>query len=191
MREGPRSKDDVIRAAGRLFAERGFHGTSMRDLGGELGLLGSSLYAHVQGKNELLIEVIRSGARLFQDLASRIQELDVDAATRLRLLIEGHVEIVTAHIDEATTFLNEARFLPAEERAVIVDMRDRYESAYRAVIDEGIASGEFREALDSSVTAILVLSMVNALDRWYRADGARSPSEIADRIFHLTMEGIA
>lgn len=191
MSDRPRSKEDVIRAAGRLFAERGFHGTSMRDLGGELGMLGSSLYAHVQGKNELLIEVIRSGARLFQDLASRVQELDADASTRLRLLIEGHVEIVTSHIDEATTFLNEARFLPEDERAVIVDMRDRYESAYRAVIDDGIASGEFRAGLDPAVTAILVLSMVNALDRWYRADGASSPSEIADRILRLTMDGIA
>lgn len=191
MSDRPRSKEDVVRAAGRLFAQRGFHGTSMRDLGGELGLLGSSLYAHVEGKNELLIEVIRSGARLFQDLASRVQGLDADASTRLRLLIEGHVEIVTSHIDEATTFLNEARFLPEEERAVIVDMRDAYESAYRTVIEDGIAADEFRSDLDSAVTAILVLSMVNALDRWYRVDGARSPAEIADRIYRLTIEGIA
>ena len=97
-------------------------------------------------------------------------------STRLRLLIEGHVEIVTSHIDEATTFLNEARFLPEEERAVIVDMRDAYESAYRTVIEDGIAADEFRSDLDSAVTAILVLSMVNALDRWYRVDGARSPA---------------
>ncbi len=48
---GARSREDVVTAAGRLFAKRGFHGTSMRDIGEELGMLGSSLYSHVRGKN--------------------------------------------------------------------------------------------------------------------------------------------
>ena len=63
------SRSDVVAAAGRLFAERGYHGTSMRDLGRELGLLGSSLYAHVESKQDLLVEVVEEGARLFQDSA--------------------------------------------------------------------------------------------------------------------------
>ena len=54
--------EDVVRAAGRLFAERGYHGTSMRDLGKELGLLGSSLYSHVSSKQDLLVEVVEEGA---------------------------------------------------------------------------------------------------------------------------------
>ncbi len=57
------SRDDVVRAAARLFAERGYHGTSMRDLGAELGLFGSSLYSHVGSKQELLVEVVATGAQ--------------------------------------------------------------------------------------------------------------------------------
>ena len=67
-----RSREDVVAAAGRLFAERGYHGTSMRDLGEELGLLGSSLYSHVGGKEELLVEVIRRGAATFQALVDEV-----------------------------------------------------------------------------------------------------------------------
>ena len=184
------SKEDVIRAAGRLFARRGFHGTSMRELGGELGLLGSSLYSHVDGKNELLVEVIRSGAAMFQELASRVLDRGGSATDRLRRLIEGHVAIVAEHIDEATTFLNEARFLPAEERSVIVAMRDRYEAAYRQVVEEGVSAGEFRDEVDPALTAILVLSMLNAIDRWYRPEGPESPDAIAAHIQHLVLEGI-
>ena len=59
------SRDDVIEAAGRLFAKRGYHATSMRDLGGELGILGGSVYAHVSSKEELLVEVVQRAGRLF------------------------------------------------------------------------------------------------------------------------------
>ena len=56
------SRGDVVSAAGRLFAERGYQATSMRDLGKELGMLGSSLYAHVESKQDLLVEVVEEGA---------------------------------------------------------------------------------------------------------------------------------
>ena len=184
------TKQDVLRAAGRLFAERGFHGTSMRDLGGELGLLGSSLYSHVGGKSEMLVEVIRSGAVLFQDLARSVDELEASAADRLEMLMAGHVEILTEHIDEATTFLNEARFLPEDERSAIVAMRDQYEATYRNVISEGVAAGEFKHDLDPALTTILVLSMLNAMHRWYRADGPQTPAEIAAQATDLVMEGL-
>jgi AcrR family transcriptional regulator len=187
---GQHTKEDVIRAAGRLFARHGFHGTSMRDLGGELGLLGSSLYSHVDGKSELLIEVIRSGAAMFQELAEQVMAESVPATERLRRLISGHVTILTDHIDEASTFLNEARFLPEDERAVILEMRDRYEGAFRRSIEEGIGSGEFRNDVDPALTAILMLSILNAIDRWYRPDGHYTPAEISDRVHSLVMAGI-
>lgn len=159
------SKEDVVQAAGRLFAARGFHGTSMRDLGDELGLLGSSLYSHIGGKNELLIEVIRRGGSMFQDLADEVLATEIAPAEQLRLLIRGHVQIVVDHLDEARTFLNEARFLPLEERTVILEMRDRYEQTYRRVVERGLAAGDFSADRDPALMAILILSLLNALDR--------------------------
>lgn len=184
------TKEDVIRAAGRLFAQRGFHGTSMRDLGGELGLLGSSLYSHVGGKNELLVEVIRAGAAVFQGLADEVIASDGTPTAQMRALIGGHIHIVLEHQDEARTFLDEARFLPHEERAAIIAMRDRYEDAFRSVLDRGIATGEFAHAADSTLTAILILSVLNALVRWYRADGSRGPDAVAEHIINFVMEAI-
>ena len=70
MTSSRHSRDDVIDAAGRLFAERGYHGTSMRDLGKALGLHGSSLYSHVSSKEDLLVEVVQRGAELFQRSAA-------------------------------------------------------------------------------------------------------------------------
>lgn len=190
VNRSPHSRDDVVRAAGRLFAERGYHGTSMRDLGDELGLLGSSLYSHIGGKDELLVEVIRRGGGMFQDLADAVVAADVDPAERLRMLIRGHVQIMVDHLDEVRTFLNEARFLPDDERAVVLDLRDRYERTYRLTIQEGITDGRWSADRDPALTAMLVLSLLNALDRWYRPEGASDPDQIAERMYDFAIRGI-
>lgn len=185
----PRSRDDVVRAAGRLFAERGFHGTSMRDLGSELGLLGSSLYSHVSGKGELLVEVVSQGAALFQDLVDDVLLSDATPAVQLRTLVEGHVSIVADNLDVARTILNEAKFLPDQERLAIVAMRDRYEAGVRTVIEGGIESGDFA-VRDAGLATILVLSIVNAFERWYRPDGDRTPQELAVDMYDFVMNGL-
>lgn len=186
----PRTKEDVVRAAGRLFAERGFHGTSMRDLGSELGLLSSSLYSHISGKDQLLVEVISRGAGLFQALADEVGESEGTAAERLHHLVTGHLHILVEYLDEAATFLNEARFLPAPQHDAVVAMRDRYEATYRAVLEEGIADGTFRSDLEPHLTAIFILSVLNAFARWYRPQGALGSDEIIDRMYRFIEDGV-
>ena len=88
------TRADVVAAAGRLFADKGYHGTSMRDLGKELGLLGSSLYAHVDSKEDLLVDVVAKGAGLFQASADEALALEGSARDRLEALIAGHVVVV-------------------------------------------------------------------------------------------------
>jgi AcrR family transcriptional regulator len=165
------SRDDVVRAAGRLFADRGYHGTSMRDLGKELGLLGSSLYSHVSSKQDLLVEVVAEGARLFEESAERALAVAGKASDRLDALIAGHVDVVIENIDVARTFLNEARVLDAAHRSRIVDARDHYEEAFRGVIRDGKRDGSFSPDVDPKTASIFILSILNAVERWYRPDG--------------------
>ena len=88
------SRADVVAAAGRLFGERGYHGTSMRDLGRELGLFGSSLYSHVHSKQDLLVEVIEKGAALFQSSADRALETAGGVEQQLHAFVAGHVAVL-------------------------------------------------------------------------------------------------
>lgn len=177
------SREDVVAAAGRLFAERGYHGTSMRDLGNELGLLGSSLYSHVTSKEDLLVEVVERGAGLFEGVARRASEQDGTGAERLRTLIRGHVAVMVDHIDEVRTFLNEARFLERPHRRHIVEARDAYEAEFRAAIALGLADGSLDWAIDPKLGGIMVLSILNALERWYDPAGELDQEALADRIW--------
>lgn len=187
---GSHSREDVVRAASRLFARRGFHGTSMRDLGEELGMLGSSLYSHVRGKNELLVEIVGRGADLFDAAIAEAALAGGAAVTRLRRMVYGHVDVVAGHLDEARTFLFESRFLPEEDRRKIVAMRDAYEKAYRDTIREGVIEGSLGPSLDPDMTAIFILSVLNAMIRWYRPSGARAASDVADEMWSFISGGI-
>ncbi len=184
------SRADVVAAAGRLFAERGYHGTSMRDLGRELGLLGSSLYAHVESKQDLLVEVVEEGARLFQDSADRALAAGGTASERLRGLVAGHIDVVLDNQDVVRTFLNEARMLDEEHRARVIAARDAYEADFRAVITEGAADGTFRPGTDPKMASILILSILNAVERWYRADGELDRTGLVDALVDMAMTGI-
>ena len=176
------TREDVVRAAGRLFAERGYHGTSMRDLGRELGLLGSSLYAHVESKQDLLVDVVEEGARLFQDSADRAARADSDGATTLDALIAGHVDVVLDNAEVARTFLNEARMLDETNRSRVVAARDAYESVFRDAIRRGVADGSLGSATDPKTGSIFILSILNALDRWYDPAGRLDRNELVEAL---------
>lgn len=176
------TRADVVAAAGRLFARRGYHGTSMRDLGKELGLLGSSLYSHVDSKQDLLVEVVEEGGRLFEASAERALAVEGSARDRLRALISGHVSVVLDNLSVARTFLNEARMLDEGQRSRVLAARDHYEGVFRRVVAEGIAEGSFRADLDPKTASIFILSILNAIERWYHPDGSLDREALIDQL---------
>ncbi len=184
------TRSDVIHAAGRLFAERGYHGTSMRDLGKELGLLGSSLYSHVESKQDLLVEVVEEGARLFETAAEQARATPGTASDRLAALVAGHVNVVLDNVNVARTFLNEARMLDAEHRERIVEARDHYEGVFRSVLADGVGDGSFRSDIDPKTSSIYILSVLNALERWYDPAGPLGRDELIADLTTFLITGI-
>lgn len=185
------TREDVIAAAGRLFAQRGYHGTSMRDLGRELGLHGSSLYSHVTSKEDLLVAVVERGAEHFERSAERALDGHEAPVEQLRALIAGHVDVVLDHTDEAKTFLDEARSLDDPARRRIRDARNAYEQRFRAVIARGVDSGAFAPDTDPKIATIFILSILNAVERWYDSTGQLDRSALVDEIWHFVSTAVA
>ena len=172
-------RDDVLGAAARLFSERGYHGTSMQHLADKVGILRGSIYAHISSKEDLLFEIVDSGADRF---ISRLQDIvasDVAPEDKLRAAIEAHVLTVVDQMDAATVFLNDWRFLSGRRRKQIEQKRRTYDEMVSRVISEGIDSGNLRKDLDVKFATLLVLSAVNWLYQWYDAGGPSSPQDIA------------
>lgn len=180
------TREDVVAAAGRMFARYGYQGTSMRELGRELGLLVSSLYSHIGSKQDLLLEVVARGEELFGASVKRVPA-GANGRERLRGLVAGHIDVVLDHRDEVRTFLNEARSLAENHRARVVEARNRYEESFREAIRAGVEDGSLRPETDAALTAIFLLSVLNALDRWFSESGRLSRRELADAVMSFAV----
>ncbi|MCL1593739.1 MAG: TetR/AcrR family transcriptional regulator [Actinomycetia bacterium] len=184
------TRDDIISSAGRRFATYGYHGTSMRDLGDDLGILGSSIYAHVGGKQELLIAVVDRGAAFFAESAQLAKRDGSGALDTLQRLIAGHIDVVLDHRSEARTYLAEVPFLDDADRRSILDARDAYEDVFVGVIEEGIDGGSIGAHNDARLSAIYVLSILNAIDRWYDESGRLTREELATDMYTFVCTGL-
>ena len=162
----------------------------MRDLARELGLIGSSLYSHIESKADLLVEVVERGAVLFQESADKATAGEGDGLSRLRALVAGHVDVVLDHPDEVRTFLYEANALEQGHRDRVLAVRNNYEETFRKALRAGAGDGSLRSDLDPSFSAILLLSILNALERWYSPNGRLSRDELVAGILAFGLEGI-
>jgi TetR/AcrR family transcriptional regulator, cholesterol catabolism regulator len=180
-------KDELTREAARLFAERGFHGTSMDALAQALGVQKGSLYSLTGSKQQLLFETMSAGARAFHDALDAIPE-DETAIERVRAALRGHLRVVAEQLDVATVFTREWRYLEGEYRDEIVSERRRYEERWRALFREGVESGDLRTDLDSGAATLLVLSAANWAYTWL--EPGRDTDELADRFLAIVVDGI-
>ena len=181
---------ELVRAAARLFSERGYHGTSMQHLADALGLQRGSLYAHIGSKEELLLDVVEEGAERFLERGRQAAGEDATAADRLRDFLAGHIATVVEHLDAATVFLNEWRYLSPDLRSLVQEKRDAYEALIRGIIEEGKASGEFRHDADIRMASLAVLSVGNWVYAWYRPEGELGPQQIGESFADLLVKGL-
>jgi TetR/AcrR family transcriptional regulator, cholesterol catabolism regulator len=180
-------RSELTREAARLFAERGYHGTSIGDLAAAMGVQKGSLYAHMASKQELLYETMREGATAFHAALDAIDEA-LPATERIRLALRAHLRVVAEQLDVATVFVREWRYLEGERREEIVAERRRYEERIRALFREGREVGELRTDLDDATAALLTLSAANWAYTWLQA--GRDTDELADRFYALLVEGM-
>jgi AcrR family transcriptional regulator len=180
-------RDDLTRAAARLFAERGFHGTSMGDLADALGVQKGSLYSLTTSKQQLLFETMREGARSFHASLDAVPE-DAPAVERVRLALRGHLRVVREQLDVATVFTREWRYLEDAYREEIVAERRRYEERFRALFREGVEAGALRPDLDIGTTALLVLSAANWAYTWLTP--GFDTDALADRFTAILVDGV-
>jgi AcrR family transcriptional regulator len=180
-------RDELVGTAARLFAERGFHGTSMGDLAQAMGVQKGSLYSLTDSKQRLLHEAMRAGAAAFHEALDCVPE-DRSATERIRLALRAHLRVVAEQLDVATVFTREWRYLDDAPRAEILAERRRYEERWRALFREGVEGGELRTDLDIGAAALLALSAANWAYTWLRTEA--DTDALADRFTGILVEGI-
>ena len=180
-------REELTRQAARLFAQKGYHGTSIGEIAEALGVQKGSLYAHIESKQDLLYETMAEGARAFHAGLDAIPE-ELPATEKIRLALRSHLRVVADQLDVATVFVQEWRYLDEERRGRFVAERRRYEERVRAYFREGREQGELRSDLDENVAALLFLSAANWAFTWLRP--GVDTDAIADAFYAFLVDGM-
>ncbi len=180
-------RNELTRQAARLFAEKGYHGTSVGDLAEAMGVQKGSLYAHIDSKADLLWEVAREGAAAFHAALDAIQD-ELPPTEKIRLALRAHLRVVAEQLDVATVFVREWRYLEGERRDEFIAERRRYEERIRALFREGRELGRLRSDLDDATATLLALSAANWAYTWLRP--GTDTDELADRFFAFLLDGM-
>ena len=184
-----RRAPQIIEAAARVFAERGFHGATTQDIADVLGIKQASLYYYFSSKEAALELVCLRGVEGFFDAAKAIAARPESARERLALLINSHLSPLVDRADFVKVFLNERQHLPTESRRRIGRWSRGLERIFEEVIKEGIAKGEFRAALDPRIATLATLGMCNAVSSWQRNENA-DVAQISAEFARLVIDGI-
>jgi AcrR family transcriptional regulator len=185
-------KDQIRQKAQILFRERGYAATSMRDLAETMGMEAASLYNHISSKEEILQQICFGMAEAFFAAIESVAELEVPAKEKLRTAINAHLRVIAANADASAVFLHEWRHIGEPFLSDFKIMRRRYEGIFRAIIEEGIASGEFR-IMDADLAARTILSATNWTYESYKSSksaAADSTASVAEQLTDLLMAGI-
>ncbi len=164
-------------AAADAFADKGFHGTTTRDIASRAGLSPAGVYVHFASKEDLLFQLSRVGHAQARDaLARAAAEADSPSAA----LADVISEFTRWHAQEhqvARIVQYEFRHLSPEHRREVLTLRREIDAVVEGIIADGVDSGEF-VVEDPGTTALAALSLVVDVARWYHPGVRRTPQEI-------------
>ena len=169
---------EIIAAAAKVFARRGYHGASTQDVADVLGIRQASLYYYFDSKEAALEAVCAAGIEDYAERARAILQTQTSSADKVARLVVQHLVPAVERLDFTLTFLRERRFLPPTARRRIRAIERDYEGLIEKVIRQGIASGEFRADLDVRMAALALLGLGNSAALWI----GREPGATFERV---------
>ncbi|XVQ08628.1 TetR/AcrR family transcriptional regulator [Spirillospora sp. CA-255316] len=172
----------ILDAAVRLFAERGFDGTSVQEVVAAAEVTKGALYHYFDSKDDLLYEIYHSLiTRQLADL-DRVLAAGRPPAETVRAIITELIRSTADHIDEAKVFTREMHRLDHDRMHAVRADRRRYHVRFRGLVERAQRDGVFAAQTSADTVTIVALGMVNQMPHWYRADGPKSAAELADEV---------
>lgn len=182
-------REKILAAAVQLFAEFGYHASSMRDIARVTGIQAASIYYHYANKQALLVEIMDTHMRNLNANLERIVQKQAPIRQRLREAIANHIRLHTTYKAEFFIIDTEIRALEGENRTSILALRDRYESLLQELLREGMQQGIFRQ-LDIKVASYALIAMCTEVATWFRPEGRLSVQQVIDIYTMMISEGL-
>lgn len=179
----------IISEASKLFREKGFGGSSMRDLAEKVGIEAASIYNHIRSKDEILEEICFDMARKYLAQLSEIEKQDMSYPQKIEALIAFHVQLIIEDANAVSVVNNDWKYLSSEKIESFKTMRHDYEQGFAALISKGIEAGDFKK-INISIALFTILSSLRWVELWYKPTRGVTKEDLAKDISTILMNGV-
>lgn len=189
MTEPSRAYDEklgrILETAAAIFADKGYHDTSIRDISRATGVSLSGLYYYFKSKEELLFLIMDHCFSTVLDKAESLLADERDPESRLRLFIENHLRYFASNMKEMKVLSHEGRTLSGDYRRLVNDKKQKYTELCIDVL----AGLRPHKPLDARVGAFSLFGMMNWIYNWYHPDEDIPVAELAEQMTQLFLHG--
>lgn len=171
---------DLVRISAKLFREKGFDATTIRDIADAVGMRSGSPFYHFKSKQDILLAVMEEGLAAGLETTEAIVARDLPSREKFRALVHAHLETVLADgHDFIPVLLYDWRSLNLEYQGQIIKLKDRYDALWQDVLGELKRDGWIAD--DSRVVRLLLLGAINYSAQWYKPGKGLSISQLTDK----------
>ena len=173
---------DIVRAAGRLFAAKGYAATTIRDIAGAVDMRSGSPFYHFKTKHDMLRAVVLEGIVAIDAAVTKAAQSGKSPRATFEAMLRAHLNQLLGKQgrDFAATLLHESRHLDTEAQAEVVARKDSYETMWQQALKDLKGTGLIAD--DSRVTRLFLMGALNWTVQWYRPDGPRSIAQLARQL---------
>ena len=180
----------AVRAAASVFAEKGFHGASTRDIAERFGIKQGSLYYYFESKEEALEEVCLYGLQQYAENMNAIACSNQPFETKLFAVVTNHLTSYREKSEALKVHNDERLYLPRERRTRLKELGSRYREQLEAIFDSGISSGEVSNTIDSHFAAQSVIGICNGLGELIVRDRDVDVFDLVHKCTDLLLNGL-
>jgi len=179
----------ILRNAARMFAEKNYHSTTMRDISRATNVSLAGLYHYCKSKEELLF-LIQDNCfgRVLEQLEERLKPVN-DPLVKLRIFIENHLSFFAANMAEMKVLSHEAESLAGDLHTHVSGKKDKYTKLARRILREIQQQQQSAATVDLTVATYALFGMMNWIYNWYDPSGKLKVSELVDNITRLFVQG--
>ena len=180
--------EHILRTSARIFAEKSYHSTSMRDIARATGVSLAGLYHYCKSKEELLFLIQdHCFGRVLDRLEERVEGVD-DPLTKLHIFIDNHLSFFAANMAEMKVLSHEAESLAGDMYAHVSTKKEQYARRARKILRE-IQGERGQQPVDPTVATYALFGMMNWIYNWYDPRGKLSVKQLVDNITRLFLNG--
>jgi AcrR family transcriptional regulator len=186
----PDTDERVLLAAGKLFREKGFAATTVREIAAAADMLPGSLHYRYANKDDILVALMKRGVERAIAAVQLAGADEPNAIERLRLGLRAHLELLCNGDDSLYVLLFDWRSLTEAVREGVERERARLEAFWDVLLVEAHAVGTARPLLDIELVRHFGFGAINWVATWYRPGDGRTPAQIADAFWSFLAFGL-